>query len=170
MGRKLGRCALWEGNLGPHLTQCGLGRGLPPYQVASGSIQPFDKNRHGHKLAAVPLWVREAGSPFNTIWGRPRPTCVPSFILIHPAVWHNRHRPRIVRTQAKQVLLCPFPWRAGSPSNTMCLGPRPTSMPCFTSIRPTVWPQYNNVTDKTGQTGQRSESTGRTVLQTVAKN
>ena len=30
--------------LGPHLTQCGLGRGLPPYQVASWSIQPFGHN------------------------------------------------------------------------------------------------------------------------------
>jgi len=29
------------GELGPHLTQCGLGRGLPTYQVASWSIQPF---------------------------------------------------------------------------------------------------------------------------------
>ena len=25
----------WGGELGPHLTQCRLGRGLPPYQVAS---------------------------------------------------------------------------------------------------------------------------------------
>ena len=30
--------------LGPHLTQCRLGRGLPPYQVASWSIQPFGHN------------------------------------------------------------------------------------------------------------------------------
>ena len=30
--------------LGPHLTQCRLGRGLPPYQVASWSTQPFGHN------------------------------------------------------------------------------------------------------------------------------
>jgi len=30
--------------LGPHLTQCRLGRGLPPYQMASWSIQPFGHN------------------------------------------------------------------------------------------------------------------------------
>jgi len=45
-------------------------------------------------------------------------------------------------------------------------------MPTFILIRPTVWPQYNNVTDRTGrtgQTGQRSDSIGRTVLQTVAQ-
>jgi len=29
------------GELGLHLTQCGLGRGLPPYQVASWSSHPF---------------------------------------------------------------------------------------------------------------------------------
>jgi len=37
---------------------------------------------------------------------------------------------------------------------------------------PTVWPQYTNVTDRTGQTGddrQWSDSIGRTVLQTVAQ-
>ena len=36
-----------RGELGPRLTQCGLGRGLFPYQVASSSIQPFGHNRHG---------------------------------------------------------------------------------------------------------------------------
>jgi len=33
------RCApLGEGELGPHLTQCGQGRGLPPCQVSSWSV------------------------------------------------------------------------------------------------------------------------------------
>ena len=36
-------------------------------------------------------------------------------------------------------------------------------------IRPTVWPQYTNITDRTEQTGQRPDSIGRTVLQTVAQ-
>ena len=37
MGRKLGEgCApLGEGELGPHLTQCGYGRGLPECQVST---------------------------------------------------------------------------------------------------------------------------------------
>jgi len=36
MGRKLGGgCALFLGELGRHLTQSRLGRGLPAYQVAS---------------------------------------------------------------------------------------------------------------------------------------
>jgi len=34
-------------------------------------------------------------------------------------------------------------------------------------IRPTVWPQYTNVTDRTDR--QRTDSIGRTVLQTVAQ-
>ena len=29
---------------------------------------------------------------------------------------------------------------------------RPTSMPSFIFIHPAVWPQYTNVTEKTGQT------------------
>jgi len=36
MGTKVGGfVTLSGGELGPHLTQCGLGQGLPPYQVAS---------------------------------------------------------------------------------------------------------------------------------------
>jgi len=39
MGRTLG---IGEGELGPHPTQCRLGRGVTPYQVAS--MQPFGRN------------------------------------------------------------------------------------------------------------------------------
>ena len=35
----------------------------------------------------MPLWGRGAGSPSNTMWPGPRPTCVPSFILISLTVW-----------------------------------------------------------------------------------
>jgi len=42
MGGKLGGAVpLWGGELGPHLTQCGEGRGLPACQVSSWSAQPF---------------------------------------------------------------------------------------------------------------------------------
>jgi len=35
-GLKIGNCAaVGEGELGPHLTQCRLDRGLPPYKVAT---------------------------------------------------------------------------------------------------------------------------------------
>jgi len=42
MGRKLGGCARFgQGELGPHVTQCGQGRGLPACQVSSWSVKPF---------------------------------------------------------------------------------------------------------------------------------
>ena len=81
-------CPLGEGELGPHLTQCDQGRSLPPYQIASWSIQPFGHNRQGRKLGAVvPLWGGGAGSPSNTMSPGPTPISLPSGILIHPAVW-----------------------------------------------------------------------------------
>jgi len=42
----------------------------------------------------------------------------------------------------------PFLGGAGSPSNTKSPGPRPTCKPSFILIRPTVWLQYTNVTDR----------------------
>ena len=42
----------------------------------------------GRKLGAVPPFSRGvAGSPCNTMWSGPRPTFVPSGVLIHLAVW-----------------------------------------------------------------------------------
>jgi len=40
VGRKLGVCPFCEGSWVPNLAQCGRGRGLPPCQVSSWSIQP----------------------------------------------------------------------------------------------------------------------------------
>jgi len=62
-------------------------------------------------------------------------------------------------------------WRGAEyPSSTIWPGPRPTSMPNFILIHPTVWPQYTNVTDRqTDRTGQRSHSIGRTVLPMVVQ-
>ena len=90
-------------------------------------MQPFGRNRHGPKIGGLcPIAGGGAGSPSNTMWPEPRPTCTPSFIL----------------------------------------------------IRPTVWPQCTNVTDRQDRTErqtdrqtyiQRSDSIGRTVLQMVAQ-
>jgi len=65
MDHKLGAVPLFcGGELGPHLAQYGLGRGLPPYQVASWSIHPFGRNRHGPKTGgSAPFLGRGAGSP-----------------------------------------------------------------------------------------------------------
>ena len=48
MGQKFGAVPLLGGELGPHLIQCGQGRGLPACQVSSRSLQPF-----GHKTATL---------------------------------------------------------------------------------------------------------------------
>ena len=45
---------------------------------------------------------------------------------------------------------------AGSPFNTMWQGPRPTCMPSFILIRPTVWPQCTNVTDRQDRTDRET--------------
>jgi len=88
MGRKVGAAVLlFVGELGPHLTQCSLGRGLPLYQVASWSIQPFGHNRHGSKIGGCASFGTGARSPSNTMWPGPRPPSIPSGILIHPTVW-----------------------------------------------------------------------------------
>ena len=64
--------------------------------------------------------------------------------------------------------MCPFGGGgAGSPCDTMWPGPRPTYVQSFILIRQTVWPHYTNVTDRTDR--QRTDSIGRTVLQTVAQ-
>jgi len=106
-----------------------------------------------------------AGFPYNTTSPGPKPTSLPSVILIHPAVWHNCS----LQTWAENMDagLCPLFGGAESPSNTMCLGARPTSVPSFILIHPTIWSQYTkSQTDRTDIHGQRS--IGETVLQMVA--
>jgi len=69
-----------------------------------------------------------------------------------PSKWHLDPSSRLATTDMGQKWgICPF-GAAESPSNTMRPRPRPTSMPGFILIDPTVWPQYTNVKD--GQTGQ----------------
>jgi len=122
----------------------------------------------GRKLGeAAELLVLGRGHGFqsNTTWPGQRPISVPSGILIHQAIWPQQ-------TWAKNWEgAVPFSGGAGSPSNTMWPGPRPITTPSFILIHPTVWPQYTNVRDRTNrQTDrERSDSTGRTGLQTVAQ-
>ena len=111
--------------------------------------------------AAVPLFLGERGFHLTVSPGS-KPTSIPSGILIHQPFGHNRHGPKNGGV--------PFWGRAaGSPSNTVCPGSsRPTSMPSFVLMHPTVWPQYTNVADRTDR--QRSDRIGRTVLQTVVQS
>ena len=74
-------------DLGPRQTQCGLGQGLLPYQVASSSIQPFGHNRHAPKTGGCASFRGKMWPPSNTTSPGPRFTSIPSGILIHPAIW-----------------------------------------------------------------------------------
>jgi len=106
-------------------------------------------------VAAVPISMGGAGSLSNTTTLGPRPTSVPSGILIHAAVWSQY-------TWAKKwgaAVPLSRGGAAASPSKIKWPG-LTTSIPSGILIRPTVWPQYTNVTDR--QTGQRFDSTGRT--------
>ena len=90
MGRKLGGSYPFFGEegAGSPSNTVARGRGLPPYQVASRSIQPFGRNGYGPKIGGLcPFGGGGAGSPSNTMWPGPMPTCMPSFILIRQTVW-----------------------------------------------------------------------------------
>jgi len=67
-----------------------------------------------------------------------------SYPLHSEMTGHNGHGPKMVEG------LCPFFGEgAGSPFNTISMGLKPTCMPGFILICPTIWPQYTNVTDRT---------------------
>jgi len=135
MRRKSGVCRFWEGELGPHVTQCSLawaeaylrtkwhldpssplaqqtwaeigggetvafGSGMGPhltqwcpgevYHRSKSNLDPSSRlatTNMGRKWGVVPPFWEGAGSPSSTIWHGPRPTSIPSGILIHPAIW-----------------------------------------------------------------------------------
>jgi len=125
------------GELGPRLTQCDLGRGLLPYQVASSPIQPFGHNRHGPKLGGgCALFSGTAGSPSKkSRVGRG---------YLHTK-WHLSPSSRLAETDIGRKLEGLRPFRggaAGSPSNTMSPRLRPTSVSSVILIHTDVWPQY----------------------------
>jgi len=57
---------------------------------------------------------------------------------------YKRHRPKSGGLLSQ--CCAPFHGRAGSPSNTMWPGPRPTSVPSGILIHPSVWPQQTTTT------------------------
>ena len=62
-GPKLGGGCATLGELGPHVTQCRLGSGLSPYQVASCFNQPFGYNIHGPKIGGYAPFGRGSWVP-----------------------------------------------------------------------------------------------------------
>jgi len=111
-------------------------------------------------------------TPSNTISSGPRPTSIPSSILIHAAIWPQR-------TWAKDWGTVPLFGEGNWVPIWHNVAGAEAYMSSLILIRPTVWPQYTNVTDRqtnrtdrqTGQdrTGQRFDSIERTVLQSVAQ-
>jgi len=122
-----------------------------------------DVGQKVERWAAVPLFVVELGFRQRQCrLGRGLP---PYQVVPDPSSrWATIDMGRKVGAAGCSV---PFRAGAGSPSNTMSPGLRPTSVPSGILIHPTVCSQYTNVTDRqdkqTGQTGQRSSSIGRTV-------
>jgi len=138
-------------------------------QVLSSSRdgRPFGHNRHGPKIKSCAIYLSflgGTGSTSNTMSSWPRPTSVPSGILIHPAVWPQR-------AWAENWGLCPLFGGKLGPHLTQCGRGRGLS-PCQVSsrsIQPFRHSTPTSQTDRTGRTGQRSDGIGRTVLQTVAQ-
>jgi len=87
-------------------------------------MQPFGHNRHGPKIGwgLCPFAEGRAGSPSNTMWLGLRPTSMPGFILINPAIW-------LQQTWTENWAGCArfFLGGAGSLSNTMLSGPWSTT-------------------------------------------
>jgi len=143
-----GNCTPFGEELGLHQRQCGPAEAylhtkwhLDP----SSRLATIDGPKSGGGLLC-PLFGG-SWSQSNTMSPGPRPTSLPSGVLVHPAVW-----PQQTWVENWEEGLCPFGGEgAGSPSNTIWPGLRPTSIPSFTLIHPTVWPQYTNVIEQDRQ-------------------
>jgi len=87
---KMGVCcvAVRLVELGPHPIQIhNVARAEPPRPTSIHTKWHLDTTNMGRKLGAVPLLGWGAKSPSNTMCPGPRPTFVPSGILINPTVW-----------------------------------------------------------------------------------
>jgi len=114
------------------------------------------------RAAPLPFCGGAAGSPSNTKWAE-------AYLRTK---WHLNLSSHLAITNMGRKLWAVPLWGgvAGSPFNTMWPGPRPSCVPNFMLIRPTVWPQYTNFTERQAdrqtdrQTGKRSDSIWRTVF------
>jgi len=110
----------------------------------------------------------------STMWRGPKPTFVPSGILIYPAVWPQR-------TWAENWgLHAPLPLQGGEPGPHISQWPktRPTCGSAYLHAKlhldpsnclATIHQRYKQ-TGQTGQDRQRSHSIRRTVLQKIFKS
>jgi len=96
-------------------------------------------------LGLRPLFSGGGTFPSNTKSPEPRPTSIPSGILIYAAIWPQRIWPKIGA--------CP-PMGEGELGPHLTMWPMwPTCRPSFILIRQTVWPQYTNITDRQTDNG-----------------
>jgi len=138
--------------------------------VPSGilSYPAVGDNRHRPKIggAPSPFWGGELVVPYLTQSLEPRPTSIPSGILIHPAIWPQQIWAKNWGGQ------CPFGGGELGPHLTQCGQGRglPACQVKFhldpSNRLATIHQRYRQ-TDR--QDRQRSDSIGRTVLQTVAQ-
>jgi len=153
--------SFWEGELGPHLAQCGLDRGPLPCQCHLDLTRRLATIDMGRKLGAPPPfwgggWVPMI--PYNTKSPGPRPTSIPSGILIHPAIW-----PQQIWAKIGGCALL----REGElgPHLTQC-GHAEAYLHAKFHLHPSnrlaTIHQYHRQTDR--QDRQRSDSIGRTFL------
>ena len=134
-GPKTGGCAPFRGELGPHLTQRPLGRDLPRtkwHLDPSSRLATIDISQQ--LGVPPPFGGGRLGSPSSSMLLGSRPTSLPSDILIHQPLYHNRYGPKI----GGCALLG---GGAGFPSDTMWPEPRPTSVPSGIFIHPAVCSQ-----------------------------
>jgi len=83
-----------KGELVPHLTQCHMGRGIPPYQVLSWSIQLFGTIDMGRDTEAASVngesGRRGCCAPFrghSVVWAEAYTSVLSGILLIHSTVW-----------------------------------------------------------------------------------
>jgi len=132
MGQKLGASPpIWGGGLSSRLAQCDLDQGLLHAKFRldpSSRLATMDMDRKlGRRLH--PLFGKGELGPHLTQSPGPRPTSIPSGILIHPAIWPQQ--------MGRKLALCPFGERGGgSQSNAMWPGPKPTCVPIKFHIGP----------------------------------
>jgi len=94
--KRRGLLCPFRGELGLRVIQCGLSRGLLPYQVVSLPIQPFGHNRHEPKTGGSCAPFRGELRPHLTQrrLGRGLSPYQVACLSIH-LFGHNRHGPKI---------------------------------------------------------------------------
>jgi len=86
-GPKIKSCAPLGGTESPSNTNVAWAEAYSCTKWHVDSSSRLATTDMGRKLGAVPFLGGGSWAPTNTMWPGPRPTTVPSFILIHPNVW-----------------------------------------------------------------------------------